>query len=180
MKYIAAFSLLIISLQCYSQKYKSLESTITFFSEAPIEDIAAVNKKAESTFDESNSKITFTVPIDQFQFDKSLMQKHFNENYLESDKYPQAKFEGKVTAFNPDYSSQKAAAVGQLTIHGITKRVEINGIMEKNGNRLSIKSDFKILLEEYDIKKPKILWNTIAEEIEVKINFIYQRLGSAN
>ena len=82
-------SLLIFScFQAYPQKYISNSSEVTFFSEAPLEDIEAVNRSSNSVFDISNGDIVFSVPIREFDFERSLMKKHFNQNYMDSDKVP--------------------------------------------------------------------------------------------
>src|SRR5690606_36927900 len=83
-----------------AQSYQYTESEVTFFSSAPMEDIKATNKRATSLFDAATGSIAFVVPINGFQFRKSLMQQHLNENYLESDKYPNASFEGKVSGYD--------------------------------------------------------------------------------
>src|SRR5690554_782336 len=83
-----------------AQSYKSVQSKTTFFSSAPLEDITATNTQASSLFNSETGAIAFMVPIKGFRFRKSLMQQHFNENYLESDKYPQATFEGKLSGYD--------------------------------------------------------------------------------
>jgi len=160
----------------FSQKYKSKESEVTFFSEAPLENIDATNKDAQSVFDESNNNIVFTVPIKSFEFDKSLMQEHFNEKYMESDKYPKAIFTGKVVGYDKNaQGEQKVKAKGDMTIHGVTQPVEVEGVMSKS-NDLTVASTFIIKLEDYKVKIPQVLWQNIAEEVEVKINFSYNKL----
>src|SRR5688572_26549037 len=84
----------------FAQKYIAEKSEIVFFSDAPMEDIKATNKKASSIFNTSNNEIVFSVPISEFQFAKSLMQEHFNEKYMESDKYPKSTFQGTIQNFD--------------------------------------------------------------------------------
>lgn len=156
-----------------AQKYKSVESEISFYSEAPVEDISANNKKASSIVDLGEQAFAFAVPIQSFQFRKSLMQKHFNEKYLESDKFPKSTFTGKIEGYQAGLEKQDVVAAGELTIHGVTKKVELPGTIEISGNGFIIKSNFIVKLEDYDIKIPSVLWQNIAEEIEVTINFSY-------
>ena len=179
MNYKIIFTLL-FCLQLFTvlaQKYESTASTITFFSEAPVENIDATNKEASSVFDTSNNNIVFSVPIRGFEFDKSLMQEHFNEKYMESDEYPKSLFTGKVSGFDPNKKGeQKVSARGKLTIHGVTRSIDVEGTLERKNEELVLKSEFKVRLEDYNIKIPQVLWHNIAEEVEVKLNFKYQPL----
>ena len=112
-----------------------------------------------------------------FKFEKALMQEHFNENYVESDKYPKAVFQGKFLNFNLDDSSeQNVTATGKLTIHGVTKEITATGTFKISTNQIAARSKFVIRLEDYKVKIPQILWNNIAEEVEVTIALTYKRL----
>lgn len=157
-----------------AQKYITESSSITFYSEAPLEDIDATNTKATSIFDSANGEIVFSVPIKEFIFKRSLMQEHFNERYLESEKFPKSTFKGNVKNFSVKPGKQSAVAEGELTIHGVTRKVSFTGDLEFKDNRVYINSEFIVKLEEYDIKIPSILFQNIAEEIEVKVKFTYK------
>ena len=158
-----------------AQSYQSMESEVTFFSSAPMEDIKATNKKATSLYNSATGAIAFVVPIQGFQFRKSLMQQHFNENYLESDKYPNATFEGKVIGFDPNNSGvQEAVAEGTMTIHGVAKKVKINGQISKTAGGLKIETKFPIKVADYDIEIPRVVFYNIAEVVEVTAVFIYK------
>lgn len=172
-KFLLVF--LLFSYSLLAQQFKSVEGQVSFFSDAAIEDIAATNKKASSIFDSSNGEIVFLISIIEFQFDKSLMQTHFNEKYMESDKFPRATFKGKVTGFDKTVSGiQQVSAKGLLTIHGQSKEMEVNGSIEKQASLLLLKSAFMIELEDFKIKIPKLLWQNIAEQVEVKVDFSYK------
>jgi len=157
--------LFFISIDCFSQQYIANDGEITFFSYAPIEDIKAVNKKVSAAFDVSNNDIVFQLYISDFNFRKKLMQTHFNENYLESDVFPKANFVGKVFALEED----SAIVRGLLTIHGISKEIEANGMFIQNNNTIKISSEFKIKLEDYNVSIPTIVMYKIAEEILVNV-----------
>jgi polyisoprenoid-binding protein YceI len=157
--------LFFISIDCYSQQYIANDGEITFFSYARIEDIKAVNKKVSAAFDISNNDIVFQLYISDFNFRKKLMQTHFNENYLESDLYPQSTFIGKVIVLEGD----KAKVKGMLTIHGVTKEIEADGTLLKNNESVKILSEFKVKLEDYNISIPTIVMYKIAEEILINI-----------
>lgn len=159
----------------FSQKYVAEKSQITFFSDAAIEDITATNKKASSIFNSSNGDIVFSIPISEFQFAKSLMQEHFNEKYMESDKYPKSTFQGKIENFDiSKKETQNAKAIGKLSIHGVTKDVELPGTVENNGDKLVMKSKFIVKLEDYNIDRPQLLWQNIAEQVEVTVEFVFK------
>ncbi|MBL6449022.1 YceI family protein [Fulvivirga sp. 29W222] len=163
-----------LSITAYGQKYKSFESKVRFFSEATLENIAADNKDGSSVFDEESKQIVFSIPITSFEFKKSLMQEHFNENYMESEKYPKAIFKGEVINYEEGKATQKVTAKGDITIHGITRAINVDGEMEYKDGKLYLKSVFPVRLEDYKVKIPQVLWQNIAEEVEVTINFIYK------
>jgi polyisoprenoid-binding protein YceI len=158
-----------------AQKYIIDKSNIEFYSHAAIEDIKADNKKASGIFDAETSELVFSIPINEFQFAKSLMQEHFNEKYMESDKYPKATFKGKVTGFDPQRSeTQEASATGQLTIHGITREVTIPGSIDKVKDKLLFKTKFIVKLVDYKIEIPQLLWQNIAEQVAVTADFTFK------
>lgn len=158
-----------------AQSYQSTESEVTFFSSAPMEDIKATNKKATSLFNAATGDIAFVVPIQGFQFRKSLMQQHFNENYLESDKYPHAAFEGKVKGYNPNRKEvQEAVAEGTLTIHGVPRKAKINGKISRTPDGLKVETKFPLKVADYDIEIPRVVFYNIAEVVEVTAVFIYK------
>ncbi|MCU0384105.1 MAG: YceI family protein [Cyclobacteriaceae bacterium] len=175
MKNLIFSGLFFISQFAIAQKYISETSTITFFSDASLEDIAATNKKAVSLYDVGTNAIAFSIPMKEFMFDKSLMQEHFNEKYVESEKFPKATFEGKVTGFDVSKKGlQQVIASGKITIHGKTKPVEIPGTLEVVQDKLQLKTKFKVKLEDYEVTIPKLLWQKIAEEVEVSMDVLYK------
>jgi polyisoprenoid-binding protein YceI len=158
-----------------AQKYTLEKSHITFFSNAAIEDIKADNNKASGIFNGDNNEIVFSIPINEFQFNKSLMQEHFNEKYMESDKYPKATFQGKLHDFDKGKTeAQPARASGKLTIHGVTNEVEIPGTIEKQNDKWVMKAKFMVKLVDYKITIPQLLWQNIAEQVEVSADFVFK------
>lgn len=165
------------SADLWAQKYKSIASGIQFFSEAPMEDIEAVNHEGQSAINLSTGEIVFSIPIKSFIFDKSLMQEHFNENYLESEKYPKATFRGVVSGYDlKKIVWQQAMAQGKMTIHGIEKDFSCEGKIKIEDDELNIETKFPIQLKDYKIKIPKVVFYNIAEIIEVTINFDYEKI----
>lgn len=175
MKSIILIVLLFISTSVVGQKYISEKSNIVFFSSALLEDIEARNEKAKSVFNADNGDIVFSIPVNQFQFAKSLMQEHFNEKYMESDKYPTTIFKGKVLDFEKGSENNNVWTEGELEIHGVKRNVKIQGNLIFKGERVIIESKFIVKLEDYEIEIPKLLFQKIAEEVEVTVNFEYKR-----
>lgn len=165
----------LLSFTTSAQKYTTEQSFVSFFSDAAIEDITAENKKTAGVFNSATGDIAFSVPIKEYQFEKSLMKEHFNEKYMETEKYPKSTFQGKVTGYDPNATgAQNVTSKGKLTIHGETKEVEIPGTIEKQGDKLIMKSKFIVKLEDYKIAIPQLLWQNIAEQVEVSVDFTFK------
>lgn len=164
----------VMALEGTAQKFVAEKSVITFFSDALIEDITATNSKTLSIFNKQTGEIAFSVPIREFQFDKKLMQEHFNEKYMESDKYPKATFSGKLLNFDETQTGiQNVKASGKLSIHGVTKDVELSGTVQLS-DKLVLKSKFNVKLADYKIKIPQVVFQNIAEVVEVSVDITYK------
>ena len=103
------------------------------------------------------------------------MKEHFNEKYLESEKYPKAIFKGKINGFK-NSGKEELTAEGDMTIHGVTKYIKVQGTITTQKKELHLATTFTVRLEDYEVQIPKLLWQNIAEEVEVKILFIYKPL----
>lgn len=168
---------LVLPIECFAQKYKSDSSYVHFFSDAPMEDIEATNENGQSAFDLETGEIVFSIPIASFEFEKSLMQAHFNENYLESDKYPKATFVGHISGYSKNTNlKQKAYAKGLLTMHGVEKEIEVAGELVLQESGASMHAKFPIKLSDYQVKIPKVVFYNIAEAVDVTINFNYAKI----
>lgn len=179
-KLISYFLLIIllisgISEESLGQKYIARKGFVRFFSEAPLEDIEAINGQGLSIFETSTGHIAFTIPIDQFEFEKKLMQQHFNENYLESEKYPNSTFKGEIIGFSDAEAvgKQDLKAKGEITIHGITREITVTGTGVKRDNHIVLESTFPVALKDHNIKIPRVVLYNIAEIVEVTIKFEY-------
>jgi polyisoprenoid-binding protein YceI len=150
--------------------YISDKSHVRFFSQAPLENIEATSTKMRAALNLETGILLFIIPINSFEFAKQLMQKHFNDQYLESDKYPEARFEGKFTGAPIEFNgSTETRFEGLLTIHGETNKVSGKAILKKDGKIIHGKSTFLVRLEDYKIKIPRMVIKNIAEEVEVTI-----------
>ncbi len=103
------------------------------------------------------------------------MQEHFNEKYMESEKFPKSTFSGKIEGFNAELKGvQQVGAKGKLIIHGVTTPVEISGTAEVQSDWIQLKAKFIVKLADYDIKIPQLMWQNIAEQVEVTVDFTYK------
>lgn len=165
------FSTLVVS----AQKFLTEKGTISFFSDAAIEDIKAENTMVGSLFNSATGELVFIVKIKDFIFPKALMREHFNEKYMETEKFPKSLFTGKLKGYDVAVKGeQNVTATGKLTIHGITRDVQVPGTIVFDSGKAMMKGKFMVALKDYDIKIPKLVWQNIAEEIEVKIDFVYK------
>lgn len=158
----------------YAQNLQSETGYVKFFSSALIEDITAENEQATALFNVETGEVVFLIPIAGFDFRKSLMQEHFNENYMESDLYPEAYFKGNITGYEPSQHENNAIAEGELTIHGVTNQVKIPGKFFFDNGQIQMKSVFDVKLEDYQIEIPKLMFQKIAEVVEVTVRFEFQ------
>ncbi|TYP99291.1 YceI-like domain-containing protein [Tenacibaculum adriaticum] len=149
------------------ERYITKHGTISFFSHSPVEDIEAINSQVLSIIDKENGNIAISILMKSFMFEKSLMQEHFNENYIESDKFPKATFTGKILNINNLENKNSVLIEGDMTIHGISNKIEIEADIEINKNDISLKGKFPIVVSDYDIKIPSVVKNNIAKTIEV-------------
>lgn len=156
-----------------AQKIVSIKSTTKFFSSATLEDITATTKKGKSVIDMSNGNIAFSIPINSFEFDKALMQEHFNEKYMESEKFPKASFSGVIDGWQNGKPIAKAVAKGKLTIHGVTKEIDAKGAVKVEKNKLVVTTKFNVRLEDYNVEVPSLMFQKIAEVVEVTIRYEY-------
>lgn len=176
--FLVGILLLIVGAAVAQPLYVARNGNIQFFSSTPIEDIKAINKKVYSSLNTKDGVLQFLVTINQFEFKKSAMQEHFNdEDYMNSEKYPRSEFKGKITNLSAiDFSKNgtyAASIEGQLLMHGVTRTVKMNGNLTVNNGKITGTAKFPVRLEDYDIKVPKIVFKKIAEEVEVTVNCEY-------
>lgn len=154
-------------------KYFTRNGTLAFYSKTPMENIEAKNHQASSIFDSESGDIAVSAQMKGFEFEKALMEEHFNENYVESHKYPKATFKGKIVDFSSISISEVAQEVrvkGTLDVHGVGKEINITANISKKNDNYEAKSTFIVSASDFDIKIPKAVINNIAKEIEVSIN----------
>ncbi len=157
-----------------AQKFITKTGHIKFYSDAPLEKIEAHNRQVNSVLDLSTGGFAFKVLMKSFEFEKALMQEHFNENYVESDKYPTATFVGTVTNIK-DVNIEKegiyeANVEGKLTLHGVTKVIKEKGTFEMKQGKLLGKSKFNLTVADYNITIPGNVGKNVSKTIEVTVD----------
>lgn len=154
-------------------RFFTRSGTVSFFSATPLEDIEATNQRVAAAVDVQSGQLAFTVPVSEFQFHKTLMQTHFNENYLESEKYPRALFKGRLVDFAAAVldrpGPQPAVAEGELTIHGVTRHVRVPGTLERQGPRLLVNAKFAVATADYNIEIPALVRGHLAKTVDVTV-----------
>jgi len=182
MKNIIKFAiiLMMISGNVFAQKYITKNGKITFYSDASAEKIEGINNQVNTALDITSGDLVFRVLMKSFEFEKALMQEHFNENYVESDKYPNATFKGKVTNLSEinftKNGKYKAMVEGDLTIHGVTKKVKQPGSFEVKDGKIIAYAKFTIALKDYEVKIPNTVLKNIAEIVDVTVNVTLEKI----
>ncbi|MDP4222801.1 MAG: YceI family protein [Bacteroidota bacterium] len=177
-KYLLLLIILVsLLLPSYGQKYITRNGYIGFFSHTPIEDIKADNNQVASVLDASTGDLVFQVLVRSFHFVKTLMEEHFNENYMESDKIPKSTFSGKIVNIKDVNFSKPGnydvTVEGDLMIHGVTKKITEKGSLEVATDGINASSKFILTPEDFNINIPSVVRNNIAKTIEVTVNIKY-------
>jgi len=158
-----------------AQTYVTRNGNVSFYSKTPLEDIKAENSQAFAAVDLTKKSVAFTLLQRNFLFPKQLMQEHYNENYVESDKFPKAQFSGTFTgdiANRP--GTYKVQVSGQLTLHGVTQPVTVPAELEMQEGKMTAKAAFAVKPSDYNIKIPSLVKDKIASQINIQIVAVCQ------
>lgn len=172
----------VVSFSAEAQKLYTRDGHISFFSSTPVEDIKADNYEVSSVINVENGEIVFSVLMKSFEFEKALMEEHFNEKYVHSDEYPKATFKGKIDNweeinFDED-GSVPVNVVGIMSFHGVENEITQEGELTISEGMVSdATSSFELVLEEYDVKIPSIVKENISERVLVTVMMQYQVYG---
>jgi len=181
MKKIAAIGLLLFCfyLNGTAQLYFTKNGYVSFFSSTVMEDIKADNNQVISIMNTATGDMQFSLLNNAFHFKKALMEEHFNEDYIESAKYPKSTFKGIISNLeNMNFGKDGVYNVtvsGSLSIHGVTKAVSVPGKLTVKAGNISATSSFKIKPKDYNIKIPAGVKNNIAETVELTVNCNYEK-----
>lgn len=155
-------------------KFYTKSGRITFFSSTSLENIEAVNRNVITLLDTQTGSLQFAVLMKGFEFKKALMQEHFNDNYVESGKFPKAEFKGLITNHTEiNYTANgtyTASVKGKLTIHGETKEIETTGTVTVKDGKIVLNSVFNVLVADYKISIPKLYRDNISKTIRVTVD----------
>jgi hypothetical protein len=182
MKYISIILLAWMSIhQAGQDLYVCKNTRISLFSSAPIEDIKAVSQTGASVYNPATGELDFSVAIRSFQFPKSLMQDHFNSDYMESDKYQKATFKGTIKEpvdLTKD-GTFPITVTGDLTVHGITQKRTIPGSLSVKNGVVTMESSFMVKCADHHIDIPRIVFHNIAESIKIDVSATYTKYNPA-
>ncbi len=160
-----------MALNSFAQLYTTKNGFIGFYSKTPFEDIVAENNQVYAIMDASKKTIAFSVLLRGFQFKKELMQQHFNEDYVESDKNPKATFTGSFTGADLSKPGTYEVKVsGLITLHGVSKLLVTNATISVEEKGFLLVSAFDLLPGDFNIKVPSLVKDKIAKQIHVKVN----------
>jgi hypothetical protein len=162
---------MLITTNSHDQVYMTRTGYVSFSSKASMENIKAENKQLLAIINIEKKELAFMVLMKGFEFKKELMQTHFNENYVESDKYPKASFNGTFTG---DVDSKNGTPTtvnvkGSISLHGVTKEIETTATLQLLNGSLNGNAIFKVHPEDYNITIPNLVRNNIAKEVEVEV-----------
>jgi hypothetical protein len=179
MKAKLLFILMAVSAGLYSQEiYYTKTGTIIFDSSTPLETIYAQNNQVTSFLNTSDGEMNFAALMRSFKFKNALMEEHFNENFIESAKYPRAVFKGKILNWQDiDLSrdeEQQAKIEGELTLHGVTKKIRPDATLHPRGGNIDGRCEFIVSAEDFDIHIPAVVRDKIAREVKVMVNVNYE------
>lgn len=181
-KIFLLLSIITVSLSARSQdRYFTRSAKVHFFSKTDMENIEALNTKGTSVVDIKTGQMEFAVLLKAFEFEKELMMEHFNENYVESDKFPKSTFKGAITNIaSVDFSKNGVYPIqikGQLNMHGVTKDLLTDGSFEIKDGKVTGKSSFIITLADYNIVVPNVVKDNISKTIKIEINAAYEKMS---
>jgi hypothetical protein len=154
-------------------KYMTKKGQVSFFSATPIEDIEARTQQAAAVLDFGTGQLAFSLPVKSFVFKRTLMQEHFNENYMESDKFPKATFAGHFAGFDAatlaTAGPHTVQVEGDLTLHGVTHRVQVPASVELKNGQVLASAAFPVASADYNIEIPLLVRNNIAKTVTVRV-----------
>jgi polyisoprenoid-binding protein YceI len=178
MKYLITFYLLFLfNFNTQAQTYSAKEVYIHFFSPAPIADIEAITNAAFTTLNIDKKELEIELKVSDFKFKKALMQAHFNEKYIESDKYPNSSFKGK---FKENLNLEKDGIYtinldGKFSIHGVERPKSLVCVFTVKDHQIKFETSFKLLSADFKIKAPDIIYRKVGQEVSIDANGILVR-----
>jgi hypothetical protein len=179
MKKLMLLSICLLAASVVSgQKMMTRAGEIKFEASMPaLEEIAATNSSASCVLDKSTGDFASLALLKAFKFKVPLMEEHFNENYVESTKYPKSTFKGKILNFDASKLSSAKTSYdleGELTMHGVTKKIKTKINLALNSGKINATSNFLIKPKDYNIEIPSVVKSKIAEDVKIALNFLLE------
>lgn len=175
-KILLSTSAIFFSAHLFAQIYIANKCVIGFLSKTPVEDIAGINSSTKPLLNAGTGDVQMKIAMTGFIFEKPLMQEHFNENYVESEKFPVCIFKGKINE-KVDYTKDgetKVTVTGKLNLHGVEKDRTIDGVITIKGGVISLSSNFKIKFADHNIIIPGLYSGIIPEDTDVKMEAVME------
>jgi hypothetical protein len=178
MKVFIVVLIVFVAINVNAQKYRSSSSKISFLSETALEDIFGESKKSNSALKADEKQIAILMKTNTFVFKNPMMQEHFQEDYIECEKFPNASFNGDILGdFNVKKDGEYNVTVkGKLTIHGVEKERDVKGKIIVKKGIVRVEAKFAVKLTDHGVKVPTVVLKNIAEVVEVSINITYKEV----
>lgn len=174
-KYFIAIMLLFVSVGFAQGKILTKNGKITFEASVPsFEEVKAKNEGVTCVIDTKNGEIACLAMVKSFRFKVALMEEHFNENYIESDKYPKSTFKGKIEGFDASKVTKEEKTYtikGKLELHGKSKEITIIATIKKTGDGMSLNSNFTVNTDDFDIDIPSVVSKKLSKKVTVTLDF---------
>ncbi len=175
MKKIILLTLLLLANITFSQRLLTRSGEIKFDASMPnLVEIVGKSNTVSAILDQVTGQFATSVIIKSIRFKVPLMEEHFNENYMESSKYANSTFKGKIAGFDAKKLSATKIAYdveGDLTIHGVTKKVKTKIYLTSNGGKVGATGNFLVHAQDYGIEIPSLVKEKFAEQIKVSFSF---------
>jgi polyisoprenoid-binding protein YceI len=168
-KIIVAIVCFVFSNIAVSQKMMTRSGELKFDATVPgaLDPVVATNNTVSSIFDKTTGDLVVQAMVKSFKFKSPLMEEHFNENYMESDKLPKASFKGKVIGYSAKDGAYEVE--GDLTLHGVTNKVKTKMNFDTAGSKLNITGTFVVKLKDYKLEVPAMAKKTLAETAKISV-----------
>ena len=178
---LSLVAIALISVNVQAQKFGTRAGKVYFSATSSAEKIEATSTSTKAVLDLASNRISIAMPIKSFEFKDQLMEDHFNEKYMESGKFPEAKFDGTLSGFATTNLKKDGTytvnVAGKLTMHGITKDVKTTAKLTVKGGNISVaEAQFKVLVADYEIKVPTPVRDKIAKEATISVTLNLTKL----
>ncbi|MEK0439611.1 MAG: hypothetical protein RLZZ504_527 [Bacteroidota bacterium] len=173
-KYLFLVAIALVPMLSFAQVYKTSAGKISFVSKTSIEEFSANNSQVEAAIAPVKNQMQFRVPVNGFVFKSALMQKHFQENYMETSRFQYSDFKGQIkniAAVNFNQNGEyPVEAVGKLTMHGVTKDITVPGKIVVTDGAVALKANFRIKCSDYQIKIPAASAASVSDDIAIAVD----------